>query len=488
MASVLAAARAAERVTQGAARLLRADLMPVVVAILDSRFADARVIGYPEFVEQVSDDLEELRGAGFPLPRTAQDYIADWIAKGILIRRASTTAREETVELSREAIGALKFVVEAELPQSSVTSSRLTNVSSLLGSLARDSNPDASTRIEALREQAAEIEAEIARIESGDFEPLDDRLAQERLSEIMRLAGEVPGDFAKVADDLEALNSQLREQIINNDGSRGGVLDEVFAGVDLIEQSDSGRTFSAFHELLLDPVLSDRFDTAVDAVLSRPFTSEIPPTEAVFLRRFLTVLQRESTQVRSRLTDFSRSLRRFVQTQEYREHKRLAAALTRADGAAFEALRKHPPTAQLGRDLDLSSVQIASVGAWALKNPADQRTVDEVLAHETSALDLEELRALVRLTEIDFPELESAVADAVAELGSATVADVLERHPATQGLASIVGLYILAVEHASRAAGVEDWTWQSAAGLKRSVSADRYVFVSVPEHWSTHES
>ena len=484
MAGVAARAVAARRVVDGPMRLLRADLLPVVVAVLSHRFEATRVLGYAEFIEQVAEDLDELRDSGFPLPRNAQEYVADWIANGYLIRRAGAAAREETVELSRSAADVVRFVTDVEQARSSVTSSRLSNVTGLLDALARESDPDAATRVEGLREERDRIDQEIARIESGDYEPLDDVVARERLAEILRLAGEVPGDFAKVADDLETLNARLREQIINNDGSRGGVLDDVFSGVDLIETSEAGRTFNAFHDLLLDRMLTDRFDAAVDAILDRGFTGSMPGPDTVFLRRYLTLLQRESHQVRLSLTEFSRSLRRFVQTQEYREHKRLAEALGRADQAALAALRTHQPSTQLGRDLDLTSTRIASVGSWSLHNPADLRTVDEVVAREVPELDLEELRRLVSLTEIDFRELERNVAETVALAPGATVGDVLREHPASQGLASIVGLLILAEENATPAPGVERWRWDSSMGNSRTVSAPRYVFIEVPSHWS----
>lgn len=484
MAGVAARALAARRAVDGPLRLLRADLLPVVVAVLGHRFEAARVLGYAEFIEQVSDDLDELRDSGFTLPRSAQEYVADWIGNGYLVRRAGAAAREETVELSRSAADVVRFVADVEQARSAVTSSRLSNVTGLLDVLARESDPDAATRIQGLREERDRIDEEIARIEAGDYHPLDDRTARERLAEILRLAGEVPGDFAKVADDLESLNGDLREQIINNDGSRGGVLDEVFAGVDLIETSEAGRTFNAFHDLLLDRVLTDRFDSAVEAILGRGFSESMPGADAVFLRRYLTLLQRESQQVRRSLMEFSRSLRRFVQTQEYREHKRLAEALGRADQAALAALRKHQPGTQLGRDLDLTSMRIASVGSWSLHNPADLRTVEEVVAQEVPELDLEQLRLLVRLTEIDFRELERNIAQTVATAPGATAGDVLREHPASQGLASIVGLLILAEENATLAPGSEQWSWTSSKGSNRTVSAPRYVFTSVPSHWS----
>lgn len=457
--------------------------MPVVVAIFSAHFSDRRTLAYGEFITLVAEDLDELRDSGFVLPQTAQQYVAAWIRDGFLVRRP-TESREETVELSRSVADAVRFVGSIEQSRSVVTSSRLSNVAELLSTLARDSDPVPTSRLEALRAQRDALDAEIARVEAGDFAPLADDAARERLREVLRLADEVPGDFAKVADDLDHLNQSLREQIINHDGSRAGVLEQVFAGVDLIEESDAGRTFAAFHRLLLDPTLTDAFDHAVDAVLDRSFTRTLAGTDAAFLRQFLTTLQRESTQVRQRLTSFSRSLRRFVETQEYREHKRLADALDRAEQAAFAALQAVSPIQPTGHGIDLTSMQISSIGAWTLHNPADLRTTTEVVVHPTTELDLAQLRALVRLTEIDFPELQRCVAATLADAPTPTVADVLARFPATQGLASIVGLLLLATDNATRVAGEETWTWASPSGREKSVRGPRYVFSEVPRHWS----
>lgn len=475
---------AAQRASQTAGvKLLRADLMPVLVSILSARFAENRTPPYSEFLTLVGEDLDELRDAGFPLSQTPQQYVAGWIRDGILVRRP-TESREETVELSRSSADALRFIAAIEQPQSVVTSSRLNNVTDLLTGLAQDSDPIPTSRLEALQARRDAIEAEIARVQAGDFEPLSDAAATERLREILRLADEVPGDFAKVADDLEQLNQSLREQIINQAGSRGGVLERVFAGVDVIEESDAGRTFAAFYRLLLDPALTDAFDQAVDAVLERSFTQDLAGPDAAFLRQYLTTLQRESAQVRQTLTSFSRSLRRFVETQEYREHKRLAAALDRAEQAVFAVLQDFSPIQPTGQAIDLTSMQIASIGAWSLHNPAELRSIAEVVEHPSTELDIEQLRTLVRLTEIDFPELQRHVAQTLHEAPAATVGEVLTRFPATQGLASIVGLLLLATENATRADGEETWSWTSPKGREKSVRAPRYLFSDVPRHWS----
>lgn len=308
-------------------------------------------------------------------------------------------------------------------------------------------------------------------------------MARERLAEILRLAGEIPGDFARVSADLESLNRGLRERIIDQSGSRGDVLEEVFAGVDLIENSDAGRSFAAFHALVLDAERSSDFDDAVSGVLDRGFTDAVGRDDVAFLRRLLRTLQAESTQVRGVITGFSRSLRRFVESHAFREHRRLADALASAQAAALEASRVLRPFDPSGYVLDSSSLPIGSIGSWTLHNPADVRTAEPVLVRENAPLDLEALRRQVRASEIDFAELRAAVVETLGRRGVATVGDVLADHPATQGLASVVGLLLLADAAGAHGAGSEEVSWATGAGVQRTVRVGRYLFDHVPDDW-----
>ncbi|WOQ17238.1 DUF3375 domain-containing protein [Raineyella sp. W15-4] len=465
-------------------RLLRAELMPVVVAILGRRLtAPTRVLPAVEFTEAVSEDLAELRSIGFDLPRSAGEYVASWVGDGFLIRRP-TADRDETVELSDGAQAAIRFVLGVQRPRSSVTSSRLSNVSDLLARLAVDTDPEPESRLAALEAERAAVEARIERVRAGHAEQPDDATSRERLEEILRLAGEIPGDFARVSADLERVNHGLREQIIARSGSRGDVLDGVFAGVDLIEQSESGRTFAAFHALVLDAGRAAEFDAAVEAVLARAFTGTIPTDQRRFLRGLLTTLQDESTQVRRQMTGFSRSLRRFVESRALQEHRRLADALQEAQAAGLTAFGVGRPFDELDIQLDRTSFPLSTIGSWTLTNPADQRTADPVIERANGLLDLAALRRQVRASEIDFVELRAAVAATMEHLAVASVGAVLSEHPATQGLASVVGLLVLASQYGLVSSGDERLRWRTGDGTTRTVSVRRYVFSEVPESWS----
>jgi hypothetical protein len=122
------------------------------------------------------------------------------------------------------------------------------------------------------------------------------------------------------------------------------------------------------------------------------------------------------------------------------------------------------------------------VAALNLHNPADFEAAGEITEHHAETVDIEELRALARASEIDMIELTGNINAVLSRRSSATIADVLADRPATQGVASVVGLLVLAEEHATALSGREDVTWQPPApstngsGTTRRGTVGRYLF------------
>src|SRR5690606_35887685 len=123
--------------------------------------------------------------------------------------------------------------------------------------------------------------------------------------------------------------------------------------------------------------------------------------------------------------------------------------------------------------------------AMRLLNPADSETTAAVETVSATPAGLDELRAFVRASEIDMRELRSNVNEVLAERGPSTVAEILEVKPATQGVASVVGLLVLAEEYAVRTGSDRhehvSWTPAEAATPARSATLPQYLFeVALP--------
>ncbi|NMR20465.1 DUF3375 domain-containing protein [Cellulomonas fimi] len=479
--SALHTALAAERlwVESPAWVLLRARNAPAAIALLGQHLGgEVRRRSVPELFELIEEDLVELRAHGFELPRPARGYCDDWRQDGVLVRRPVEGTREETYELSDGALVAIRFVLDLMEPRSVVTESRLGTILARVRELSLATDPSAATRLAALSAERDRIDAEIARVRSGDFDVLDADRAVERARDVLALADELPADFARVRGELERLNRALRARLVDDVDSRGTVLDDIFRGVDHLAESEAGRSFDGFFGLILDAERVTAFEDDVDDLLARPFADRLTASQARTLRRLLPGLQDASGEIHDVMTTFSRSLRRFVQTDELAEHREVQRRLRAAQREAAELAHTVQPFARTRLELDLTSVPFESVGALALHNPADHRTASDVEVSAHEQVDWEELVQAARDSEIDLVELRAHVNDAVGRLGALTVAEVLAEHPPTQGLAGVVGMLVLADEHATALDGAEPVSWTAPTGVARRGTVPRRLFTA----------
>ncbi|WP_226346887.1 DUF3375 domain-containing protein [Agilicoccus flavus] len=462
----------------GTLRLLRADHVAAAAALLSTHLGSPGArLPADDLHELVDADLEELRDHFELGSKSAKAYCDDWRSAGLLVRRPAPESRGETYELSPEAIDGLRILHELDEPRSTVTESRLVGLMAAVHQLAIDTDTDVTRRVEALRAERDRIDAEIARLSGGDVDVLDGRRALERVTDVLLQARDLPADFARVRARFEELNHDLRASIVNADAAQSAVLDDVFRGVDLIESSDEGRTFSAFSALIRDPERSATFDVDVTDILDREFARALPPEARRTLRTLVRELKNGSREVHGVLTEFARGLRRYVHSQEFQRDRAMRRALQEALAAAIPASRQTRPYREVGLDLELSAMRLTSVGETTPHDPTEFDTGSALLDEPPGTVDLAALAALARETEIDYPELVRNVNAVMASTPAATVGDVLGTHPATQGVASVVGLLSLATRHGQvRGEESEELGWQGVDGGERRARVATHVF------------
>lgn len=464
-------------------RMLRADLLPVVVALLREHLgAPGARLSVDDLHELIDTDLEELRDHFALGSKSAKSYCDDWRSAGFLVRRPAAESRGETYELSPQAIDALRIVDHLQEPPPTVTESRLVGLMTAVHQLAIDTDSDVARRIAALRAERDRVDTEITRLAGGDVDVLEDRTATERITDVLLQARDLPADFARVRARFEQLNQELRASIVNADSAQSAVLDDVFRGVDLIESSDAGRTFSAFSALIRDPERSATFDADIADILDRDFARGLAPESRRALRTLVRELKSGSRSVHGVLTEFARGLRRYVHSQEFQRDRVMRRALQDALAAAVPASRQTRPYTDVGLALELSAMRMTSVGEVVPHDPAEYDTGVALLDEATGRIDLAVLAALARETEIDYTELARNVNDVLASTARATVGDVLGIHPATQGVASVVGLLSLATRHGQvREDDIEQLTWCGADGIDRRALVETHLFTVVVE-------
>ena len=279
------------------------------------------------------------------------------------------------------------------------------------------------------------------------------------------------GDFRRVRDQFEQLNRDLRERIMDSEGNRGEVLDALFAGIDLIAESEAGRTFSAFWRLLTDPEQAALLEESLDSVMSREFVGDLDLRERRFLLRLTRNLLEQGGAVHEVLQTFARSLKYFVQSREYLEQRRLNQLLKEAQRSALAIKDEVKATETLPYALQLSSSRLRSLSQWALYDPTLQAAPEAMREGEAPPVDLQSVSELVAQSEIDFRSLKAQVCALLEQRDQASIGDVLERFPAAQGLGSVLGLLALGSRHGIKGA-------DNAGGERREGHSDHIETVA----------
>jgi hypothetical protein len=434
--------------TQPLWRLLAADNAPIIIGLLQVHLLEnERSLPASIFFERIQKDLEELRGRGENLPQTAQAYIADWLGKGYLERRFAQGAIEEEYEISSAAATAIRFVMGLREPRTVATESRLATVIHQVMKLSEDTDPNPKTRITALLAERARIDQEIKATKEGKISVIADNTALERAREIIALSDELVGDFNHVRDRFEDLNRDLRFELMNNEGNRGDVLNSLFGGVDLITESEAGRTFSAFWRLLTDPEQSALLEESVEKIMKRRFAKNLARREYTFLLNLTSSLLEQSGSVHTVLQYFARSLKNFVQSKEYLEQRRLNFLFKEAQSAAV-ALKENPQACNgLNYILMLTSSRVRSISQWRLEDPTLRVLTVGMQTEETLEMDMNVISRLISESEIDFNALKKNIRIVLQGVGKTSIANVLKHFPAAQGLGSIVGYIALGSRH-----------------------------------------
>lgn len=458
-------------------RLLAADLAPVTLGLFQAHLHERdKPMPASLLFERLERDLENLRALGEDLPQTAKGYVANWLAEGWLERRFPAGANEEEYELSAAAVAALRFATSLGHRRAMATESRLALVMDALRTLADDTDRDKYRRLERLNEERERIEQEIEVVQKGQMRVLPEAQALERAREIIGLTDELMGDFRRVRDEFAHLNRELRANLLDQEGSRGDVLDALFGGIDVIGESDAGRTFQAFWRLLTDPQQSAALDDALESLQHRDFIDQLDSRERRFLARVPQMLLEQGSTVHEVLQHFARSLKAFVQSREFLEQRRIQRLIGDAQRMALD-LRDFIRTTEPVYELALTSGRLNSLSRWVLHDPTLAAPATRMSAGEAAPIDISTVGDLVAQSEIDFEGLKAQVRRLLEVTTQVSVGEVIAAFPPSQGLGSVIGLIALASKHGETGMGHQVVAWEGADGTSRRARIGMLYFL-----------
>lgn len=417
--------------------LLRSQNSSLVLSFLGRVFVDGNLgdIGASELSSLLDDELYALnqRLGEDRYPRRAGEYLDDWASPehGWLRKFYAAGSDEARYGLTPAVEKAILWLSDLRQRDFIGTESRLNIIFELLRQMVFGSADDPQLQLSELRRRRAELDANIARVERGDIVVLESAALRDRYQQFARTARELLADFRELEDNFRRLDRSLREQIVGWTGSKGQLLEEALGSRDSIGESDQGRSFQAFYDLLL----SHQQQAELTNLLER--LHEIPEVavedEPLARIHFDWIDASERTQATVRL--LSEQLRRFLDDRAWLENRRVFDLLRRIEAKSLEL--RELPVKDLTMEVDDASVTVVLPMERPLYRPAAVTAIDSSAAEPGSG-DFDS-SPLVEQLYVNQDELAGRVWSSLGPRSQVTLREVVAAAPLDHGLAELVG-------------------------------------------------
>ena len=463
-------------------RLLLADSAALVAGFLHRAFVlpNRRVMAQADLAEALEDTLytvREQRG-GNVYPKSALQYLNDWAAndKAWLRKFYPPGSDEPHFDLTPATERALAWLGTLSERSFVGTESRLLTLFDLLRQMNEGSETDPEARVRELQRKRDEIDAEIARVQSGDLPLMGDTALKERFTQFATLARELLSDFREVEHNFRGLDRRVRERIALWDGSKGALLQDILGERDLINESDQGRSFRAFWDFLMSRERQDELTHLLDRVLQLEPVAEMSPDPR--LRRVHYDWLEAGEHAQRTVALLSQQLRRFLDDQAYLENRRIMDILRAIEAGALAVRAQQPASDFMHIDETAPSIELTMerpLHAPPLKLALFSAAIDAGDADDDSL----DAAALYSQFIVDNAGLARHVRQSLQQRSQVTLAELLDTRPLQQGLAELVAYLSLAAEPGRAVIDdtVEDSVvWVARSGQRKSARLPRVIF------------
>lgn len=433
-------------------RLLRSDHAPLVASFLHRVFVlpNVRVMAAADLAEALEDELYALRQqlgeTAFPKP--ALDYLNDWTAadKGWLRKFYRSGTDEAQFDLTPATEKAIAWLAQLSERQFVGTESRLLTLFDLLKQMSEGSEADPAVRIAELRKKREEIDAEIARIASGEVPLMDDTVIRDRFQQFVQGAHELLTDFREVEHNFRRLDRHVRERIALWEGNKGELLEEIMGERNAIADSDQGKSFRAFWDFLLSSRRQEELTELLERVLALPAVAALQPDARTRRIHYDWMEAGEYTQ--RTVAVLSQQLRRFLDDQAWLENRRIMDILHGIEGRAL-ALRaywgKNWPQPGAVMEIARAQADIELVMERPLFTPAVKPVIaDLVLQAGNENIDP---AILFEQIVVDKAQLTRHIRHALQNKAQITLCELIVARPLQHGLAELVAYLQLGSDH-----------------------------------------
>jgi hypothetical protein len=461
-------------------RLLRADNAPLVLSFLHQIFVadNARSVSAAELVSRLDDELyavnqREIERGGRQFPKSAKAYLDDWAGPevGWLRKYYPDGTDEPHYEATPAVEKALRWIQNLGERDFVGTESRLNVIFELLRQIVFGTEPDPAQRLTELLRQRQELDEQIARARAGELPMLDETAVRDRYQQFAGTARELLADFREVDENFRKLDRQLREKIAGWHGGKGELLDDILGSRESIAGSDQGKSFQAFYGFLLSRSRQEELSGLLERVHALNNISERDARLRHVHYDWLDAAERTQATVRQ----LSEQLRRFLDDQVWFENRRVIDVLRSIEARALQLRESRSVPVTTGLDGPAPAIRLPLERPLYTPVKKARITSDDVRDADEET----DPTALFEQVYVDPGPLRGSVRQALRGQPQVRLAELVGRHPLTQGVAELV-TYLSLQDEAFAIVYDEQHrdqiTWSAADGQERTATLPRVTY------------
>lgn len=370
----------------------------------------------------------------------AKSYLDSWCSESNGYMRKFYDNEEEPVyELTPYAQKALEIVEGLQKREFVGSGGKFSLILRLLEELEFATSMDDTAKIERLEEKKREIDAKIARIKKGEYSGYDDTQIKESFMHLLEIARSLQYDFSEIEYNFKALNKEAMKQItLSKNEAKEDVLAFIFEKEKEIKQSDQGKSFAAFWQLVSDVERNDKMQKLLLQLYKLDIIKRIDSSER--LGDFSYTLLQNANKVNETTNKLIAQLRRFIDDRVRVENKRILELVESIQKSALE-LKDAGITPKESFFIEGERGDIFIPFARTLYRVKEEKQLQKQLDETPIELDIESFQELFY---IDEEELGEHIETLLQENSHITLGEVIEEFPVTKGVAEVVGYLSLA--------------------------------------------
>ena len=463
-------------------RLLASQQAPMAAAFLYKEFiaenrrmiAEQELIGRMEnFIERINQGRDERI-----FPRSAKEYLDEWAddEHGWLRKFYPSGHDEPHFDITSLAQKAIEWLLSLRQQTFIGTESRLITVFDLLHQIAERSESNPELRLAELERRKAELEQEISRVKTGKVELLDDTQVKERFWQAMTIAREIMSDFRAVEQNFRDLDRSMREKIAIWNQGKGELLATFFNEQDGINQSDQGKSFSAFWNYLMSSESQEDFQTTIEKVLALQAVKELAAEQNV--RHINADWVNAGAHVQETVAVLSEQLRRYVDENFLEEERRISQIIQEIESKAVAVHNNMPKNWELV--IDGITPELSLPLDRPLFTPPQRPEIRyDVITAGDENISTEELFTQVY---VDKDKLKDRIGFLLQAQNSISLSEIIEHYPLELGLSELITYMVIAGDNENASFKVDKQVqvqWQDENGKQKIARFDEIIFQRV---------